>query len=749
MRLWLCAFIAASFVGCTKDAELSGTLDPSVAEGEGFGYLAVSIKTDQTRADLDIPPMAPGEIFHPGEENEYKLTSALNAHIAIFFDEKKFYFGYSYLTPKSGLVEDANHQGGNAHPGESGVGSYGASEKLYTYITRDPRVTNAAGEKPKYVLVVLNVSPTRIENIISRLVQEEKTSDGTGKVYKELITEDEDKPLEAGLYHVNDEYFFTMTNSAYLDADGTDINLATPIEDTKIYESAEKAAADPVIIYVERVVAKYTLKFKEGENIKTFEDNNEDLLFAPSVDDPIKKQISYVSDFEGDGDVKPVSKYWYINVKGWGVNALETSSYYFKNIDSEDTKSATDFAKWWWNPATYLHRSYWAHDPHYNTEGDKYPNQYVPLFTSDGNTWAKDDGNGKLVKNTNENKDFALKYLPYKDMIDKYKYTYSLENTYSSADNNESYEEALQGYNPLRYGTHVVIAAEMILSDESEVSNVNVSENQKETIISADGYFWNESSYIHWVYKLLCENVLNGQVDYSITDIFTKEQKEINLLDNDTKFLFSKVIDTHLWVKGENDEEMKQVVSSAEYDASENPGSLIKATTVFELGKAYFEYGDGKCMLKVKTGYSVYIKYKADEESEEEFIEVTPKNFASIVCSRNVAPAGAKYYKESKMYYAVPIRHYGTAQYRGENVELAPYKTDENGEAIQGQYELGDFGVVRNHWYQLTVNQFTKPGTPVEDPDDPIVPNDPEYYDYIGVELVILPWHVIDQDVEL
>ena len=62
---------------------------------------------------------------------------------------------------------------------------------------------------------------------------------------------------------------------------------------------------------------------------------------------------------------------------------------------------------------------------------------------------------------------------------------------------------------------------------------------------------------------------------------------------------------------------------------------------------------------------------------------------------------------------------------------------------------MGDFGVVRNHWYKLEVEELVKPGIPVSVPTQPIIPNvDPEDR-YIGVNIHIIPWHVINQNITL
>ncbi len=130
-------------------------------------------------------------------------------------------------------------------------------------------------------------------------------------------------------------------------------------------------------------------------------------------------------------------------------------------------------------------------------------------------------------------------------------------------------------------------------------------------------------------------------------------------------------------------------------------------------------------------------------------------------------PDGIKY-GQGKCYYAAPIQHLG----------------------LEGQ--VGQYGVVRNHLYQITIASIKSfgsgiwdPGTdpdepgsepdvpgvdPGDDPDDPTVdpddpgsdpdvpnpgepivpePQDPETNYYVGMKVEVLDWHVVEQDVDL
>ncbi len=86
------------------------------------------------------------------------------------------------------------------------------------------------------------------------------------------------------------------------------------------------------------------------------------------------------------------------------------------------------------------------------------------------------------------------------------------------------------------------------------------------------------------------------------------------------------------------------------------------------------------------------------------------------------------------MYYSIPVEHFLNPSYDKEATE--PFKE-------------GDFGVVRNHFYQVTVTDILNIGVGVFDVDEPIVPNyDPSTY-YLAATLNILAWQTVTQNVTL
>ena len=101
---------------------------------------------------------------------------------------------------------------------------------------------------------------------------------------------------------------------------------------------------------------------------------------------------------------------------------------------------------------------------------------------------------------------------------------------------------------------------------------------------------------------------------------------------------------------------------------------------------------------------------------------------------------GIKTYKNGESYYIARIKHFGD--------DLTPWK---EGDATYGEKNLnwlGRYGVLRNNWYDLTINKISGPGYP----DVPKVkPGDADDEDtkYISVSVKILDWAKRSQNVDL
>ena len=82
--------------------------------------------------------------------------------------------------------------------------------------------------------------------------------------------------------------------------------------------------------------------------------------------------------------------------------------------------------------------------------------------------------------------------------------------------------------------------------------------------------------------------------------------------------------------------------------------------------------------------------------------------------------------KDGRAYYYVPIKHLG-----------------DNG-------KLAEYGIVRNHFYKITLSGIKGFGTPVYDPAKVVVPAVPTYQDtYLAARVQVLQWRVVTQSASL
>ena len=101
---------------------------------------------------------------------------------------------------------------------------------------------------------------------------------------------------------------------------------------------------------------------------------------------------------------------------------------------------------------------------------------------------------------------------------------------------------------------------------------------------------------------------------------------------------------------------------------------------------------------------------------------------------------GIKTYKNGESYYIARIKHFGD--------DLTPWVAGNDNYGGNNENWLGRYGVLRNNWYDLTIEKISGPGYP----DVPEVkPTDPDDEDtkYINVSVKILDWAKRSQGVEL
>ena len=90
---------------------------------------------------------------------------------------------------------------------------------------------------------------------------------------------------------------------------------------------------------------------------------------------------------------------------------------------------------------------------------------------------------------------------------------------------------------------------------------------------------------------------------------------------------------------------------------------------------------------------------------------------------------GISTYQDAEAYYIARVKHFGG---------LTPWKAGQNYGTDNLSF-LGRYGVLRNNWYELTVDKVSGPGYPDVPDVKPNVPDD-ENFMYISVSVKILSW---------
>lgn len=142
----------------------------------------------------------------------------------------------------------------------------------------------------------------------------------------------------------------------------------------------------------------------------------------------------------------------------------------------------------------------------------------------------------------------------------------------------------------------------------------------------------------------------------------------------------------------------------------------------------------------VLTKSNVSIKIKEGEtetEKVDDDLVATLNTKLGLDATKGI---GIKTYLNGESYYIARIKHFGD--------DLTPWVAGDKTYDENNQNWLGRYGVLRNNWYDLTIEKISGPGYP----DVPEVkPGDPDDEDtkYINVSVKILDWAKRSQSVNL
>lgn len=182
---------------------------------------------------------------------------------------------------------------------------------------------------------------------------------------------------------------FLMTSSSY--ADGSGQVTAVDIKPENLCNSAAAAEANPVSIYIERVVAKVKMDLSWKESVET----EKDVTFNGETVTAVKMKNA-----EGKNiivNIDGTDKQLYVVFNKWDITGTAPQSYLIKKVGS--TTAWNGLFTGWNDPGKF--RSYWAENPagvtnmdlkHFNYQsiGQKFNGGYVYCLENAGDDGVAD-----------------------------------------------------------------------------------------------------------------------------------------------------------------------------------------------------------------------------------------------------------------------------------------------------------------------------------------------------------------------
>lgn len=325
MKKFFYLAMALSLVACqVRKIDVEGGVEEA-----GINYLSVNI------VSANGGTRAAGEFDDP--DNSYTggnpaHESTVKTLLFYFFDKDGEPAVVDFANGASYKLYQVNEDNFPEAPSVSDDDKKTTVEKIHkeTIIIQTKKVNDSYVGVPAKTLVVINPDYTEEENqtLTQVLAKVNVTKTGFG-----------------GLTNTNG---FTMSNSVYVDEG--ELVQAVNISD-KVQPTKDDAIANPVDIYVERVVSKLTMKIGDES----------DKLKLVSITG--KENVYDTGKTYDDNGEQPI----YVQIIGWNVTATTDRSRYVKaaNAAWNNTATAANLFKTPSQPWSYadFHRSFWAVNP--------------------------------------------------------------------------------------------------------------------------------------------------------------------------------------------------------------------------------------------------------------------------------------------------------------------------------------------------------------------------------------------------
>ena len=228
---------------------------------------------------------------------------------------------------------------------------------------------------------------------------------------------------------------------------------------------------------------------------------------------------------------------------------------------------------------------------------------------------------------------------------------------------------------------------------------------------------------------------------------------EINGTAKEPQYCLENTFDIKHMLQGQT----TRVVFKATY----KPDGITKGNTFYKIGNSTDLWSEENLKKQIKTvALNVMGITKAEEQAKYDVDLSKGSNISGVAGHQHLVKAaaitaineklglsdaaGISTYLNGEAYYIARIKHFGDVQTPWNEGD----ETYGDNDATQNNKYLGRYGVLRNNWYELTVNSVSGPGTPDVPTIKPDVPDD-ESYKYISVSVKILSWAKRSQKVDL
>ena len=725
-RHHITTLLQALLVLCTFSACINDEFADDVAGTEHTThpcYLNIQLKFDEdmsaTRAAVTN-----GDNLEYGDHAEHMIGETGN-YIILFKGDNLF--DVCELTAMTGHKHNTEDGRPEEDDGDNSNKNNGVADNIeatYTYSSK----FDAEDEEdfPTSCLVVLNASEKISEKLKGFKGQQDKgVSDILSIMWDE--TKVEDNPKDIG-FSDNTHKYFTLTNSIYFKANNAGKRDTVGIP--KDFIGKTLAAATPLTIYVERMVAKFS--FELPSKPESEEKTN---IFRPSE----YADLMFFDGFSTEG-VKHTAKKWRVEVTGWSVNALEPASYLFKNIDEGQTADIPN------NAANY--RTHWCEDPHYDYQIKEqkanpwtYPWQYRKVIDEANIRYYKEEDHPTVNNNLLRNYSFdALKLNRLEedkeidfDEVFNNKIIYTPENTYDADVVAGQDGRTHDSRGELLAGTHLLVGAELQIK-----KTIDDEDDDFETLdhIYRDyfgTYYKSTPECFGALMTAFNQSLISNELmDYTLYDWdkYVTPDSESCIAKSEGEY--------RLYLDEEEltDDYLEKIMEMTEEQFEHEFGTLAPAT---------LRRGDGKCLPWLDGSIT-------ESNSRLQILKREGNSFVPLaICKRIKSKNGLVYAGDklrdadandikSLLYEwigAVAHFNHGKMYYSHGIYNPTLHKTDP-------KY----YGVVRNNWYRFKLNDIGNMGIPVDDPTEPIVPDRVDNEDKLNVTIKILDWHQVETTIE-